>query len=58
MKTYVSLDSFPDKQDFATAKGTNVMSSFKKYAVFESLTDGSGVILDPCSKFVSGEVNL
>ena len=43
---HVTLDLFPDVENLATAKGTDVVDAFQQHGILEASTDGAGVVVD------------
>ncbi len=50
-------DGFPEEQQFAATERADVVGTLKEDRILELVTDGSCVILDARSKFVSCQIS-
>jgi hypothetical protein len=53
---HISLDVLPDVERLASTEWTDVMTAFKQYAVLQSISDGSAVVLDAGRQLISCQV--
>lgn len=54
----IALDRFPDEEQLPATEGSDVVNTLQQHRVFQTGTDGPGVVVDSGSQFVGGQVSL
>lgn len=55
-QTDIPLNVLPDKKQLSAAKGADIVNTLKEDAVFKSVSNGAGIIVNQAGQLLGGQV--